>query len=84
MTDDEVMKIKKTNTKRLPEYFPYNFFLQKFQCFVDRNLNLEEVEIDVLKANMYMIQSKQIDLYIERMLIEDKKITTYINKDGKK
>ena len=84
MTDDEVMKIKKTNTKRLPEYFPYNFFLQKFQCFVDRNSNLEEVEIDVLKANMYMIQSKQIDLYIERMLIEDKKITTYINKDGKK
>ena len=78
------MEVKKTLTKRLPEYFPYNFFLQKFQYFLDRNSKLEVVEIDKLKSNLYMIQPKQIDLYIERMLTEDKKISTYVNKDGKK
>ena len=51
---------------------------------MDRNSKLEEVEIYKFKSNLYMIQPKQIDLYIERMLTEDKKISTYVNKDGKK
>ena len=51
-TDYDIMEVKKTPTKRLPEYFPCNFFLQKFQCFLDRNSMLEEVETDKLKSSL--------------------------------